>query len=184
MPDARATPAPDDVILVDEADRPVGTAPKLAAHEDGGRLHRAFSVFIFDPAGRMLLQRRAAGKYHFGGLWTNACCSHPRPGQPLVDCARARLRHELGIDVPLEERFSFVYRAQDPASGLTEHEFDHVLVGRFEGPPQPHPDEVDAWEWVEPAALLDDVRCRPERYTPWFRLVLERVIGAALHSTP
>jgi isopentenyl-diphosphate delta-isomerase len=170
------TPDNDDVILVDDADRPVGTAPKLAAHQDGGRLHRAFSVFLFDSAGRMLLQRRALTKYHFGGLWTNACCSHPRPGPSLVECAQARLRHELGIDVPLEPRFSFVYRAHDPASGLTEHEFDHVLVGRFDGEPRPNRDEVDAWEWVEPNDLLRDVRDRPDRYTPWFRIVLGRVI--------
>jgi isopentenyl-diphosphate delta-isomerase len=173
-----ATPpaAPDDVILVDESDRPLGTAPKLAAHENGGRLHRAFSVFVFDSAGRMLLQRRAATKYHFGGLWTNACCSHPRVGSTLLDSARERLGHEFGIDVPLRELFSFVYRAEDPATGLTEHEFDHVLVGRFDGQPQPNPEEVDAWEWVDPADLLRDVRDRPQRYTPWFRIVLERVI--------
>ena len=169
--------APDDVILVDEQDRPVGTAPKLAAHENGGRLHRAFSVFIFDSAGRMLLQRRAASKYHFGGLWTNACCSHPRVGRNLIDSATARLRHELGFETPLEERFSFIYRAHDLSSGLTEHEFDHVLVGRFDGRPDPNPEEVDAWEWVAPAELLLDVRDRPQRYTPWFRIVLERVVG-------
>jgi isopentenyl-diphosphate delta-isomerase len=168
--------ADDHVILVDESDRPVGSEEKLAAHEGGGKLHRAFSVFLFDSAGRMLLQQRAASKYHFGGLWTNACCSHPRRGQTLMESAHARLRHELGIDAPLEELFSFVYRAEDPASGLTEHEFDHVLRGRFDGAPRPNPDEVSDWEWVEPATLLDDVRRRPERYTPWFKLVLERVI--------
>ena len=177
MADAPAdSTSPDHVILVDEHDRPVGSAPKLAAHEAGGRLHRAYSVFIFDSAGRMLLQRRAAGKYHFGGLWTNACCSHPGAGRPMADAARARLRHEFGFDAPLEELFSFVYRAEDAASGLTEHEFDHVFVGRFDGVPAPNPQEVDAWEWVDPRRLLDDVRDRPERYTPWFRIVLERVI--------
>jgi isopentenyl-diphosphate delta-isomerase len=169
-------PAPDDVILVDESDRPVGTAAKLAAHQHGGTLHRAFSVFLFDSAGRMLLQRRAPAKYHFGGLWTNACCSHPRVGRTVLDSARDRLRHEFGIDTPLQERFSFVYRAEDPSSGLTEHEFDHVLVGRFDGDPRPNPDEIDAWEWVDPAQLLRDVRDRPDRYTPWFRIVLERVV--------
>ena len=176
MSDARTD---DAVVLVDEQDRPLGSAPKLAAHENGGRLHRAFSVFIFDSAGRMLLQRRAPTKYHFGGLWTNACCSHPGADCAVADAARARLRHELGFDVPLRELFSFVYRAEDPASGLTEHEFDHVLVGRYDGKPRPNPDEVDAWEWVDPQQLLADVRQHPDRYTPWFRLVLERVIGHA-----
>jgi isopentenyl-diphosphate delta-isomerase len=177
--DGTARGADDQVILVDELDRPVGFEDKLAAHERGGKLHRAFSVFLFDSSGRMLIQRRAEGKYHFGGLWTNACCSHPRRGQTLMESARARLRHELGIDAPLEELFSFVYRAEDPASGLTEHEFDHVLRGRFDGAPAPNPDEVSDWEWVEPRELLEDVRRRPERYTPWFKLVLERVLGHA-----
>jgi isopentenyl-diphosphate delta-isomerase len=169
-------PGHDDVILVDEHDRPLGTAPKLAAHENGGTLHRAFSVFIFNAAGQMLLQRRAPGKYHFGGLWTNACCSHPRSGQTLLQSARARLRHEFGFDVPLEQSFSFVYRAEDPSTGLTEHELDHVLVGRFDGTPAPNPNEIDAWEWVDPSDLLRDVSDHPERYTPWFRIVLERVL--------
>jgi isopentenyl-diphosphate delta-isomerase len=168
--------AEDDVILVDEADRPVGVMEKLAAHQLGGRLHRAFSVFIFNSAGRMLLQRRAPKKYHFGGLWTNACCSHPRRGEELLASARKRLRHEFGFDVPLEERFGFVYRAEDPASGLTEHEFDHVLAGTFDGTPQPNPDEIVEWRWVEPRELMQDVEQHPERYTPWFKLVLSRVL--------
>ena len=166
----------DHVILVDESDRPVGLERKLPAHENGGKLHRAFSVFIFNRAGQMLIQRRADGKYHFGGLWTNACCSHPKHGRTLVESARIRLREEFGFDVPLEERFSFVYRAEDPASGLTEHEFDHVLVGRFDGEPSPNPDEVEGWEWADRATLLRDVRDNPGRYTPWFKIVLERVL--------
>ena len=169
-------PAEDDVILVDESDQPVGTMEKLAAHQRGGRLHRAFSVFIFNSSGQMLLQRRAAAKYHFGGLWTNACCSHPRRGEELLASARARLRQEFGFDVPLEERFGFVYRAEDPASGLTEHEFDHVLVGTFNGTPQPNPDEISEWRWVGPRELMQDMERHPERYTPWFKLVLSRVL--------
>src|SRR5687767_11187246 len=96
---------PGDLVLVDEHDRPLGTAEKLAAHQRGGTLHRAFSVFLFNDAGRMLLQQRAAGKYHFGGLWTNACCSHPRPGEAVEDAARRRVREELGVDVPLTHAF-------------------------------------------------------------------------------
>jgi isopentenyl-diphosphate Delta-isomerase len=170
-------PTPRDVVvLVDERDRPLGQAAKLPAHEHGGRLHRAFSVFVVDRAGRMLLQRRAPGKYHFGRLWTNACCSHPAPGEDVTSAARARLREEMGLDVPLVKLFEFVYRAEDPATGLTEHEYDHVFLGQYDGVPQPDPAEVEAFEWVDPRALLGDVRARPERYTPWFRIALERVI--------
>jgi len=166
----------DHVILVDENDRPVGSAPKLDAHRNGGALHRAFSIFVFNSAGEMLLQRRAATKYHFGTLWTNACCSHPRHGQTLEESAHARLRHEFGFDAPLQELFSFVYRAEDPASGLTEPEFDHVFVGRFDGRPAPNPEEIEAWEWVARSQLLRDVSEHPERFTPWFLIVLERVL--------
>jgi isopentenyl-diphosphate Delta-isomerase len=167
---------PDEIVLVDEHDRPIGYDSKLPPHQNGGRLHRAFSVFLFNRHGEMLLQQRAAGKYHFGSLWTNACCSHPRRDQPVAEAARARVRHELGIDVPLSPLFTFIYRAEDPASGLTEHELDHVFVGHFDGEPQPNPIEVMAWKWVKPADLEADVLAHPERYTPWFKLVLQRVI--------
>ena len=180
MPDAPPTtvdPAAEDVlILVDERDNPVGFETKLAAHQGGGRLHRAFSVFVFNDLGQMLLQRRAGGKYHFGGLWTNACCSHPRRGESTPDAARARLRQEFGLDVPLEELFSFVYRAEDPASGLTEHEFDHVFRGTFNGEPRPNPEEIGEWKWATPAELLADVKARPGAYTPWFKEIVERVL--------
>jgi isopentenyl-diphosphate delta-isomerase len=179
-----ADPRPLDleqVVLVDERDNAVGVEAKLRAHEGGGRLHRAFSVFIVNRAGKMLLQRRARGKYHFGGLWTNACCSHPSPGQDVADAARARLREEFGFDARLSEAFSFVYRANDPGTGLTEHEFDHVFVGEFDGEPQPNPGEIEDWEWVDPSVLLEDVGRHPGKYTPWFRIALERVVRH-LHS--
>jgi isopentenyl-diphosphate delta-isomerase len=161
---------------VDEQDRPLGTAAKLEAHQGGGRLHRAFSVFIFDSAGRMLLQRRGAGKYHFGGLWTNACCSHPQWDEPVADAARLRLREEFGIDTELTAAFTFTYRAIDPASGLTEYEFDHVFFGRFDGAPDPDRAEIDEWRWVPLSQLAGDVKAHPERYTPWFRIALDEVL--------
>lgn len=165
----------EEIILVDENDEPLGPESKLRAHEGRGRLHRAFSIFIFDREGRMLLQRRAAGKYHFAGLWTNACCGHPRWGEGLEEAAHRRLKEEFGFDTGLEEAFSFVYRASDEESGLTEHEFDHVFYGRFDGEPDPNPEEIGAWRWEEPQAVLEDLEKNPASYTPWFRIVAGRV---------
>jgi len=159
--------AEEIVILVDESDAPIGTMEKLAAHEEGGALHRAFSVFIFDACGRTLLQRRAATKYHFAGLWTNACCGHPRPGEGVTDAGRRRLREEMAIDVELRSAGSFMYHARDDGSGLVEREIDHVLVGSFDGQPTPDPREADDWCWIEPARLHGDLRDRPDSYTPW-----------------
>jgi isopentenyl-diphosphate delta-isomerase len=176
MSNSTASSDSDELILVDEQDNPVGYETKLAAHQNGGKLHRAFSVFIFNPAGEMLLQRRATTKYHFGGLWTNACCSHPRRGEDTLEAAHTRLRHELGFDTELRELFSFVYRAPDPTSGLTEHEFDHVFVGEFDGTPSPNVDEVGEVKWIAPGELLADVRANPQAYTPWFSLVVERML--------
>ncbi len=163
------------VILVDEQDREIGSMEKLAAHENGGTRHRAFSVFLVDVRGRWLLQQRAAGKYHFPGLWTNACCSHPRPGETTSDAAHRRLQEELGCDCPVQERFQFEYKATSPAEGLTEHELDHVFTGQFEGPFELNPDEVGAIRWVEPAALAQELETNPEGFTPWFKLAWEQV---------
>jgi len=168
------------VVLVDEQDRAVGTLPKLAAHRDGGRLHRAFSIFLFDEEGRMLLQQRAQAKYHFPLLWTNACCGHPRPGEDVVEGARRRLREELGVEAGLRRAFAFVYAAEDAASGLTEREYDHVLVGRLETQPRPAPEEVAALERRAPDELLRDVAARPGRYTPWFRQALPQLESRGL----
>lgn len=167
----------EEVVLVDEQDRVVATEEKLRAHRDGGKLHRAFSILICDPRGRMLLQLRARRKYHFGGLWTNACCGHPRPGEPLDQAAHRRLREELGFDTPLRELFSFIYRVDDPGSGLSEHEYDHVFFGVFEGTPCPDPGEVDDYKWVEPGDLQRDLGRHPGRYTPWFRLAFSEVVA-------
>jgi isopentenyl-diphosphate Delta-isomerase len=162
----------EELIIVDEKDRLVGFETKLAAHQKGGKLHRAFSIFVFDGVGRMLLQRRAEGKYHFGGLWSNACCSHPRKGEKLEDAAHRRLREEFGFDTELEEVFSFVYRASDFRSGLTEHEFDHVFCGEFNGDPHPNVDEIADWKWVGLADLEADLQSNPDDYTSWFRVVV------------
>ncbi len=158
----------EKVILVDENDRPIGTENKLRAHQNGGRLHRAFSVFIYDRDGRMLLQRRAAGKYHFAGLWTNACCSHPHPEEPTEQAAHRRLHHELGIDTDLLEILSFMYHALDDVSALHEREFLHVLTGTYEGECRPDPDEIAEIRWVEDQVIQRETSATPERFTPWF----------------
>ncbi|WP_420126254.1 isopentenyl-diphosphate Delta-isomerase [Longimicrobium sp.] len=163
----------EQVVLVDEQDVEVGVAPKLAAHMDP-RLHRAFSVFVFDAEGRMLLQRRAEGKYHSAGLWSNTACGHPRPGEPTAQAAARRLDEEMGFLCPLEHRTTMLYRA-DVGAGLVEHELDHIFVGVFQGEPVPHPDEVSEWRWASIADLHADVAAAPERYTPWFRLALEKL---------
>ncbi len=156
------------VILVDENDCPIGTEEKLRAHRHGGRLHRAFSVFIYNRDGRMLLQRRAAGKYHFAGLWSNACCSHPRPEESTTEAAHRRVREELGIETELHEALSFTYHALDDESGLHEREFVHVLAGKYDGEIRPALDEISEIRWVEERDLKREISNNPERFTPWF----------------
>jgi isopentenyl-diphosphate delta-isomerase len=165
----------EQVVLVDESDREIGTAEKLAAHRDGGRLHRAFSIVLWNRRGEMLLQRRSARKYHFGGLWTNACCGHPRPGEPVAAAARRRLREELGVDLELRPAFSFRYEAADAASGLCEREIDHVFVGELEGAAAANPEEVDAVRWTACDEITRDLAAHPHRYTPWFAHLAARL---------
>jgi len=153
----------------------VGEEEKIRAHENGGKLHRAFSVFIFNSKAELMLQKRAASKYHCGGLWTNTCCSHPRPGESVEAAAHRKLRQEMGFDTELREILSFVYRAGFE-NGLTEHELDHVLIGEFDGEPELNPEEAESWKWVSLDEVKADVEKHPEKYTPWFRIVLDRVI--------
>lgn len=163
------------LILVDERDTEIGSEEKLAAHQNGGKLHRAFSVFIYNGAGQMLLQQRALGKYHFGGLWTNSCCGHPLRGELVANAARRRVNEELGIDVPLHSAGTFIYRAEDPQSGLVEHELDHVLKGDFDGPLHVNPDEIAATRWLDPREVREWLDREPKVFTPWFSLALEQI---------
>lgn len=158
------------VILVDAGDTPVGTAEKLTAHREG-RLHRAFSVFVLNDGDEVLLQRRAEGKYHSGGLWSNTCCSHPRPGEETEVAARRRLEEEMGFVCPLEPAFEMVYRA-DVGGGLVEYEYDHIFLGRWNGGPDPDPAEVAGWRWVGLPELREEVARTPRRFTYWFRVAL------------
>ena len=160
------------VILVDENDVEIGTAEKMAAHRDGGRLHRAFSILIFDRDVNLMLQRRAWDKYHSQGLWTNTCCSHPYPGESTIDAAHRRLREEMGFDTELEHTFEFVYRA-DLDTGLTEYEYDHVYIGYYEGLPECNPNEVAQWKWSDLEILKMDMEKHPESYTVWFHKIME-----------
>ena len=161
------------VILVNEKDEPVGVMEKLEAHKRGGTLHRAFSILIFNDKGELMLQLRSRKKYHAGGLWTNTVCSHPRPGEDVLTAAHRRLREEMGFDTELEEIGSFIYRA-DVGNGLTEYEYDHVLIGYYNGLPNPNPEEADGWKWMDFAEVLVDAKMNPEGYTPWFRILLDR----------
>ena len=169
-----AGPSEAMLIAVDANDRETGRVEKMRAHRTGV-LHRAFSIFVFDRADRVLLQRRARGKYHSGGLWSNTCCSHPRAGESLLDAAHRRLCDEMGFDCGLEAVFSFVYRATLDA-GLVEHEVDHVLVGRFVGTPAPDEREVEDWRWVTVPALQSQLAANPAAYTAWFKLALDGLL--------
>ncbi|MEM7621842.1 MAG: isopentenyl-diphosphate Delta-isomerase [Planctomycetota bacterium] len=177
----------ESVVLVDSDDNDVGTCEKLEAHRGDGLRHRAFSVFLLDAEGRQLLQQRAETKYHFGGLWTNACCSHPRLGETPADAARRRLVEELGIHgVDMVHAGSFEYRARDSESRLIEHEIDHVFVGTLDASGdgsrtrtiiEPNPDEVMAFRWVTRAELDGELGASPERFTPWFPIALKHARG-------
>ena len=162
-----------EVILVDADDNPIGKLEKLEAHQKG-LLHRAFSVFIFNAGGEMLLQQRALNKYHSGGLWTNACCSHPLPGEVTVDAAGRRLKEELGFETAVKKIFDFVYKASFD-NGLTEHEFDHVFAGQYDGPIQFNPEEVMDYCYKDIREIRNNLNTHPGKYTAWFHLAFPKI---------
>lgn len=164
------------VILVDALDRPMGVEHVAKVHLAPGLLHRAFSVFVFNSAGELLLQRRSPDKRHFRRKWSNSCCGHASPGELLLPSARRRVAEELGISVRVRKVTSFVYSAVDEETGLVEREYDWVLVGRFDGEPRPDPREADAWAWADPAEVRRCVALRPWDYTPWFPLALDALM--------
>jgi isopentenyl-diphosphate delta-isomerase len=181
--DAYAGPGEPLVELVDEAGRTLGEMPKLGAHEPPGHLHRAFSVFLLDSHGRLLLQRRASAKYHSGGLWSNTCCSHPAPGEHPADASARRVMEELRIDpVELTEVGTIVYHVTDPVSGLVEREWNHLFVGRALQAPSPDPLEVEDWTAV-PLDELAGMGPDPS-FTAWFPTVLEAVLPSLGGLTP
>ena len=162
----------DKVILVDSNDNQIGLMPKLEAHKKGV-LHRAFSVFIFNNDGELMLQRRALTKYHSPGLWTNTCCSHQRDGETNIISGKRRLNEEMGFSTELFKKTSFIYRAKFD-NGLTEHEFDHVLVGSYNHSPIINPNEVDSWKWMSMDNVKKDIKDHPENYTAWFKIIFEK----------
>ena len=163
----------EHVILVNEADKEIGTMEKMLAHERA-ELHRAISVFIFNKKCEMLLQQRANKKYHSGGLWTNACCSHPRPGEEVKAAAMRRLKEELGFEADLTKVFDFIYKASFD-NGLTEYEFDHVFVGKYEGDIHPNIHEVQDYCYKSLDEIERSLQSHPEKYTAWFSLAFPRI---------
>jgi isopentenyl-diphosphate Delta-isomerase len=163
------------VVLVDREDRELGLMEKQQAHV-AGLLHRAFSVFIFNSKGELMLQQRAASKYHSPTLWTNTCCSHPRVNESYLDAAKRRLVEEMGFDCDLHYKFDFIYKA-NLDNGLTEHELDHVFIGKFDGEPNLNPDEVMAYRWVEMEDLKKDMFKNPQNYTAWFKIIFDQYIS-------
>ena len=162
----------EQVILVDTNDQPLGLMPKMEAHEKGV-LHRAFSVFVLNDKGELMLQQRALHKYHSPGLWTNTCCSHQRDGETNIAAGKRRLQEEMGFVTELREVTSFIYKAPFD-NGLTEHELDHIMIGNFNNTPNINPEEVASWKWMAVEAVRDDIKSNPENYTVWFIIIFEQ----------
>jgi isopentenyl-diphosphate delta-isomerase len=164
--------AEEYVILVDENDQEVGQMEKMEAHRLG-LLHRAFSILIFNDRGELLLQQRAAHKYHSPLLWTNTCCSHPRPQETVLDAAKRRLQEEMGMQANMQEVLHFLYEAKLD-QGLSEHELDHVLVGYTNENPQINPEEVKAFKWIALEQLIQELEQNPDTFTIWFQILLRQ----------
>jgi len=162
----------EKVILVNKKDKVIGVEEKMKAHLQG-KLHRAFSIILFNKKGEVLIQKRAKSKYHSAGLWTNTCCSHPRPKEKIDQAAKRRLKEEMGIETDLKKIFSFIYKAK--LGSLVEYEFDHVFFGRFNGKPKPNEKEVEDWQWIKLADLKTDIAKNPQKYTPWFKIIFEKI---------
>ena len=162
----------EQVILVDENDNQIGLMPKMEAHEKA-LLHRAFSVFVFNDNNELMLQQRALHKYHSPGLWTNTCCSHQRDGETNLKAGKRRLQEEMGFVTELEETTSFIYKAPFD-NGLTEHEYDHIMIGYYNDEPNINEDEVADWKWMNLEDVKVDIALHPEKYTAWFKIIFDK----------
>ncbi len=161
----------EKVILVNDQDEPMGLMGKMEAHEKG-LLHRAFSVFVFNRKKEMMIQQRAAHKYHSPLLWANTCCSHPRDKEDIIEAGKRRLEEEMGFQTPLWHKTSFIYKAPFD-NGLTEHELDHILIGEYNGSPHINPREVADWRWISMEALRQEMQTHPEKFTAWFKIIFD-----------
>lgn len=161
------------VILVDRKDKQIGTEEKMKAHLEA-KLHRAFSIYIFNSKGELLIQQRALGKYHCPGIWANTCCSHPRPGENMEEATHRRLIEEMGFDAELKETMKFIYTIKFD-NGLTENEFLHVLTGKADVLPKINPEEVNGWKWIHIPELKKDIKENPEKYAYWFKMTIEKM---------
>jgi isopentenyl-diphosphate delta-isomerase len=168
------------VVLVDEKDQKIGLMEKIEAHEKA-LLHRAFSVFIFNEKGELMLQQRAASKYHSPLLWTNTCCSHQRDGESNIEAGRRRLQEEMGFVTDITEVFSFIYKAPFD-NGLTEHEFDHVMIGRYDKAPELNTEEAEAYKWMKMEDVKQDIEVNPSIYTAWFKIIFEKSYKKLTHA--
>jgi isopentenyl-diphosphate delta-isomerase len=162
----------EQVILVNEYDDQIGLMPKMEAHEKAV-LHRAFSVFVFNTKNELMLQQRAAHKYHSPLLWTNTCCSHQRDGESNIEAGTRRLKEEMGFTTDLKETTSFIYKAPFD-NGLTEHELDHIMLGYYENEPIINKQEVEDWKWMPLEDVKHDINVHPEQYTAWFKIIFEK----------
>ena len=160
----------EKVVLVDEEDNQIGLMPKMEAHLKG-KLHRAFSIIIFNSERKILIQKRASTKYHTPNLWSNTCCSHQREGEDNIYAGKRRLNEEMGFVTNLYNFSSFIYRVEF-SNGLIEHENDHIMLGVFDGDPNPNPNEVDEWKWIDIDVLVEDMKINPDQYTAWFKIIM------------
>jgi isopentenyl-diphosphate delta-isomerase len=159
------------VVLVDKNNRKIGVEEKIKAHKEG-KLHRAFSIFIFNSKGQLLLQQRAKTKYHSNRLWSNTVCSHPRPGELYLQAAHRRLKEEMGFDCPLKKLFCFIYNAEFK-NGLSENEYDCVFAGNFDGIPKPNKKEIMNFKWIKIEDLKKDINKYPQKYSVWLNIALK-----------
>jgi isopentenyl-diphosphate Delta-isomerase len=169
------------VTLVNKKDKNIGVEEKIHAHKNGGKLHRAFSILTFNDEGQLLLQLRSVKKYHFGGLWSNTCCGHPRPNERTKQAGERRLEEEFGFTTNLTDIGDFIYKA-DYENGLTEHELDHILIGKYDGDINPNPDEIDDYKYISIDELKIDVSENPTRYSPWFKEIVNNHLDKVIKN--